>query len=414
MTQKQETFTAMKQRIAGRLSALGQSHINDYLEQLGMPEQETMLRQIDTLDLSILDPECADEKRGVFAPLYATTLEEIDRNRSRYTETGLAAIRAGKVGAVLLGGGQGTRLGCEHAKGMVNIGISSELFIFECLMNNLMRVTDQAGAFVPLFIMTSAENHEETQKFFAEKNYFGYSKDHIRFFRQEQLPTLNPDGRLMFSAPGVISTAPNGNGGWYASMENTGILKELRSSPIEWLNVFAVDNVLQSIADPCFIGAVIESGNVSGAKVVAKAAPDEKVGVLCLEDGRPSIVEYYEMTEEMRTLREPDGMLSYRFGVILNYLFRVDQLEETLTCKMPLHKVFKKIRYMDENGEIICPEEPNAYKFETLALDLVKLQKNCLAYEVEREKEFAPIKNKTGVDSVDTARELLRRNGITL
>ncbi|MBR5363403.1 MAG: UTP--glucose-1-phosphate uridylyltransferase [Oscillospiraceae bacterium] len=404
----------MKERICARLSALGQTHISDYLKQLNDTAQETMLRQIDTLDLSILDPECADEKRGSFAPLYATTLGEIAQNRARFTETGLAAIRAGKVGAVLLGGGQGTRLGCEHAKGMVDIGITRELFIFECLMNNLKRVTDQAGAYVPLFIMTSAENHNETQAFFAEKNYFGYSREHIRFFRQEQLPTVDPEGRLMLSAPGVISTAPNGNGGWYASMENTGMLSELRRSRIEWLNVFAVDNVLQAIADPCFIGAVIESGNVSGAKVVAKAAPDEKVGVLCLEDGRPSIVEYYEMTEEMRTRREPDGTLSYRFGVILNYLFRVDELENTLAYKMPLHKVFKKIRYMDENGNTVRPEAPNAYKFETLALDLVKLQKNCLAYEIEREKEFAPIKNQTGVDSVETARELLRRNGITL
>lgn len=414
MTQQQENLTAKKQRICQRLSALGQAHICTYLEQLGEAEQDAMLRQIDTLDLSILDPECADEQRGVFAPLYATTLEEIGRNRSRFTEAGLAAIRAGKVGAVLLGGGQGTRLGCEHAKGMVDIGITRELFIFECLMNNLRRVTEQAGAYIPLFIMTSVENHDETEAFFAEKNYFGYSKEHIRFFRQEQLPTVDPEGRLMLSAPGIISTAPNGNGGWYASMENTGLLHELRQSSIEWLNVFAVDNVLQSIADPCFIGAVIESGHVSGAKVVAKADPDEKVGVLCLEDGRPSIVEYYEMTEEMRTLREPDGNLSYRFGVILNYLFRVDQLEETLNCRMPLHKVFKKIRYMDESGNTVRPEAPNAYKFETLALDLVKLQKNCLAYEVEREKEFAPIKNKTGVDSVDTARELLRRNGIML
>lgn len=414
MTQQQENLTAKKQRICQRLSALGQAHICTYLEQLGEAEQDAMLRQIDTLDLSILDPECADEQRGVFAPLYATTLEEIGRNRSRFTVAGLAAIRAGKVGAVLLGGGQGTRLGCEHAKGMVDIGITRELFIFECLMNNLRRVTEQAGAYIPLFIMTSVENHDETEAFFAEKNYFGYSKEHIRFFRQEQLPTVDPEGRLMLSAPGIISTAPNGNGGWYASMENTGLLHELRQSSIEWLNVFAVDNVLQSIADPCFIGAVIESGHVSGAKVVAKAAPDEKVGVLCLEDGRPSIVEYYEMTEEMRTLREPDGNLSYRFGVILNYLFRVDQLEETLNCRMPLHKVFKKIRYMDESGNTVRPEAPNAYKFETLALDLVKLQKNCLAYEVEREKEFAPIKNKTGVDSVDTARELLRRNGIML
>lgn len=404
----------MKQRICERLAALGQSHIIQHLEQLDAAEQAAMLRQIDALDFSVLDPECADEKRGMFAPLYATTLEEIDQNRSRFTEVGLDAIRSGKVGAVLLSGGQGTRLGCTHAKGMVNIGISRELFIFECLIQNLKRVTDQAGVYVPFFIMTSAANHDETVNFFEEKNYFGYSKAHIRFFQQEQLPTVDTNGKLMLSEPGVISTAPNGNGGWYASMENTGILRELRNSQIEWLNVFAVDNVLQSIADPCFIGAVIESGSVSGAKVVAKTSPDEKVGVLCLENGRPSIVEYYEMTEEMRTRHEPDGTLSYRFGVILNYLFRTDQLEKTLSYKLPLHKALKQIRYMDEEGRIVDPEQPNAYKFETLALDLVKLQPNCLAYEVAREKEFAPIKNKKGDDSVDTARELLRRNGIVL
>ena len=414
MTENRETITAMKRRICDRLSALGQAHITAHLEQLGGDEQLAMLRQIDALDLSVLDPECADEKRGEFAPLYATTLAEIDRNRARFTAAGLEAIRAGKVGAVLLAGGQGTRLGCEHPKGMFNIGVERELFIFECLINNLLRVTEQAGAYVPLFVMTSAENHEETVAFFAEKQYFGYSPEHVRFFRQEQLPTVDPEGKLMLMSRGVVATAPNGNGGWYASMENTGMLHALRESNIEWLNVFAVDNVLQSIADPCFIGAVIESGSVSGAKVVAKAAPDEKVGVLCLEDGRPSIVEYFEMTEEMRTRREPDGTLSYRFGVILNYLFRTDQLEETLACRLPLHKAFKKIRFMGADGKPVMPEEPNAYKFETLALDLVKLQKNCLAYEVEREKEFAPVKNKTGVDSVDTARELLRRNGIAL
>ena len=224
MIQQQENIPAMKQRICAKLSALGQTHINEHLEQLGDAAQETMLRQIDALDLSILDPECADEKRGSFAPLYATTLAEIEKNRARFTETGLAAIRAGKVGAVLLGGGQGTRLGCEHAKGMVDIGITRELFIFECLMNNLKRVTDQAGAYVPLFIMTSVENHDETQAFFAEKNYFGYSKAHIRFFRQEQLPTVDPEGRLMFSAPGVISFPEGSSPNIYALSSNTFIL----------------------------------------------------------------------------------------------------------------------------------------------------------------------------------------------
>ena len=234
------------------------------------------------------------------------------------------------------------------------------------------------------------------------------------FFVQEQLPTVDTNGKLMLSGNGTISTAPNGNGGWYASMAKTGMLKVVQEAKIEWLNVFAVDNVLQRIADPCFIGAVIDSGKVSGAKVVAKAAPEEKVRVLCLEDGRPSIVEYYEMTDEMIHRREADGTLSYNYGVILNYLFRVDKLNKTLSVKLPLHRAFKKIKYMDENGEMITPDEPNAYKYETLVLDMVRLQDDCLAYEVDRNKEFAPVKNKTGVDSVDTARELLRLNGVEL
>lgn len=196
-------------------------------------------------------------------------------------------------------------------------------------------------------------------------------------------------------------------------MAKTGMLKIVQNAGIEWLNVFGVDNVLQRIADPCFIGAVIDSGKVSGAKVVAKADPNERVGVLCLEDGKPSIVEYYEMTDEMIHQREADGTLSYNYGVILNYLFRVDKLNKTLSVKLPLHKTFKKIKYLDADGRIVKPEEPNA-QFETLALDMVKLQDNCLAYEVERSKDFAPVKNKEGTDSVDTARELLKNNGVEL
>jgi UDP-N-acetylglucosamine/UDP-N-acetylgalactosamine diphosphorylase len=404
----------MKHKTSEMLNMLHQEHIVLHMRSLPEDEQLKMVSQIENLDLSVLNNDNSEEKRGHFEPLYATTLDEIAKNRNRYKEIGLQAIRDGKVGAVLLAGGQGSRLGFDHPKGMFNIGVERELYIFECLINNLLEVTNEAGAYVPLFVMTSTENYKETHEFFREHNYFGYSEDNVWFFMQEQLPTLDTNGKLMLSGRGTVSTAPNGNGGWYASMAKTGMLKIVKDAHIEWLNVFAVDNVLQRIADPCFIGAVIESGKVSGAKVVAKAAPNEKVGVLCLEDGRPSIVEYYEMTDEMINRREENGVLSYNYGVILNYLFHVDQLNKTLSVKLPLHRAFKKIKYMNENNEIVKPEEPNAYKFETLALDMVKLQDNCLAYEVDRSKEFAPVKNKEGVDSVETAQALLRKNGIEL
>ena len=152
----------------------------------------------------------------------------------------------------------------------------------------------------------------------------------------------------------------------------------------------------------------------SGAKVVRKAAPDERVGVLCTEDGRPSIAEYYEMTEEMATARKENGDLKYGFGVILNYLFSEKKLEQIADAKMPIHVVEKKIPYMDADGTFVKPEQPNGYKFETLVLDMVHMMDNCIPYEVVREREFAPIKNLHGVDSLDTARELLKGCGIQL
>lgn len=402
------------ERISEILNMLHQEHILKHLNTIPLEKQVQMLAQLNTLDYSILHSIDAESSRGVFSPLRATTVSEIADNANHYTDLGMQAIRASKVGAVLLAGGQGSRLGFDPPKGMFNVGINRELFIFECLINNLLEVVKQADAWVPLFIMTSVDNHDETKAFFEQHDYFGYSKDNVWFFQQEQLPTIDTDGKLMLSDVGKVSTAPNGNGGWYVSMAKTGMLKIVQNAGIEWLNVFGVDNVLQRIADPCFIGAVIDSGKVSGAKVVAKADPNERVGVLCLEDGKPSIVEYYEMTDEMIHQRESDGTLSYNYGVILNYLFHVDMLNKTLSVKLPLHKAFKKIKYLDADGRIIKPEEPNAYKFETLALDMVKLQDNCLAYEVERSKEFAPVKNKEGTDSVDTARELLRLNGVEL
>jgi UDP-N-acetylglucosamine/UDP-N-acetylgalactosamine diphosphorylase len=183
---------------------------------------------------------------------------------------------------------------------------------------------------------------------------------------------------------------------------------------IEWLNVYAVDNVLQRSADPCFVGATILKNCEVGAKVVRKNAPDEKVGVICLEDGRPSIVEYYELTDELMTARDENGDPAYYFGVILNYLFSVSALKRILGESLPLHIVEKKIPYLDETGALVKPESPNGFKFENLVLDMIHQMDSCLPFEVVREKEFAPIKNKTGVDSVESARALLAQNGVEL
>ncbi|MDE6501394.1 MAG: UDPGP type 1 family protein [Ruminococcus sp.] len=353
-------------------------------------------------------------KRGKFEPLGAVTIEDIARNRDKYYSAGAEAIKNGKVATVLLAGGQGTRLGFDKPKGMFDIGVTKELYIFECLINNMLNVVKDMGVYIPLYIMTSKINHNETVDFFEKKNYFGYDRKYVRFFIQDMAPSVDFNGKIYMESKSEISVSPNGNGGWFSSIVHAGLLKDIRNKGIEWINVFAVDNVLQQIADPCFIGAVINSGSQSGSKVVSKASPDERVGVLCTEDGKPAIVEYYEMTSEMRELLTADGELAYKYGVILNYLFSVDRLEKIISEKMPVHVVTKKIPYINEKGELTIPEKPNGYKFETLVLDMVHMQESCLLYEVERCKEFAPVKNADGVDSVDTARELLRINGIEL
>lgn len=399
-----------------KLSGAGQEHLLRYYEELNEEQRENLLRQIEHLDMELpkmVEHGVKEAERGVLAPLGAITLDEIDKKRESYETSGIQAIKKCKVGAVLLAGGQGTRLGLDGPKGMLNIGVDKELFLFERLVGNLMEVVEKTGAWIPLFIMTSEKNNEDTVTFFKEKNYFGYDPRYVFFFVQQMAPSVSYEGKFYMEDKDKVSTSPNGNGGWFVSLVKAGLLDEVRKFGVEWLNVFAVDNVLQKIADPVFVGAVLENKCVCGAKVVAKADPNERVGVLCLEDGKPSIVEYYEMTDEIIHSRDGEGKLLYNFGVILNYLFQVDTLVQIVEQNLPLHVVERKIPYINENGEYVKPEQPNGYKFETLVLDMIHLMDNCLSFEVERDKEFAPIKNATGVDSLESARNLMKKNGIS-
>ena len=397
-----------------KLKKYGQEHVLKYYDELLDEQRNTLIEQIDRTDFTVIGQAAETGKRGTTAPIKAMTIPEIDMGRERFERIGMEAVKAGKLGAVLLAGGMGTRLGSDAPKGMYDIGISKPVYIFQRLIENLMKVVEKAGNYIQLFVMTSEKNHDATVGFFKEHDYFGYDKDYIAFFKQDMAPAADFDGKVYMEAKDSIATSPNGNGGWFLSMKKSGLLELVEKRGIEWLNVFAVDNVLQSIADPVFAGAVLEGGYSVGSKVIRKVNPQEKVGVMCTEDGRPSIVEYIELTEDMLTQRDENGEYAYNFGVILNYLFKVDKLVNLLERKLPYHKSAKKIPYINEAGELVKPEEPNGYKYEQFILDMIQMLDSCLPFEVVRGKEFAPIKNKTGVDSVESARELLRKNGIEL
>lgn len=397
------------------LAKIGQSQLLQYYDELDETERVQLLSDIEKTNFKVVENigKNEGEFKGEISPINAISLDEIKANSKKYEEVGIRALKEKKVGAVLLAGGQGTRLGFDKPKGMFNIGVTRELSIFEQQMNNIKEVTNKTKVYFPIFVMTSVKNDEDTRKFFAEKNYFGYPKNRVFFFVQKTEPACDFNGKVYLEEKNRVSLSPNGNGGWYSSLMESECAKVVVGEGIEWLNIYAVDNVLQRICDPQFIGATLLSGVMCGAKVVKKACASEKVGVLCKQDGKPSIVEYYEMPDELKELKDDKGELVYRFGVILNYLFNVKKLNEIVNSKLPYHLAKKAVPHI-ENGVKVKPDAPCGYKFETLVVDMVKLMDTCLAYEVDRSKEFAPVKNKEGVDSVDTARALLKQNGVEI
>ena len=402
--------------IKSKLQKYNQQQLLMFENQLSEEEKADLYSQIESLDFSYLDNLCEAKRENVkISPIKAMTVAEIDSQKERFEKIGLMALSNQEVGALLLAGGMGTRLGSDKPKGMYDIGKTKTVYIFQRIIENLLEVVNKCGKMVPLFVMTSEKNNEDTMAFFEEQEYFGYDKNYIKFFVQEMAPCVDLNGKVLLEQKGRVATSPNGNGGWFSSLLACEEAKEmLEKFNIKWLNVFAVDNVLQKIADPVFVGATIEGEYEVGSKVIRKVGPYEKVGVMCKKNGRPSVVEYIDLTDEMALETDENGERVYNFGVILNYLFSVDLLYQIKDNKLPVHVVTKKVEHINERGEKVVPSEPNAHKFEMLCVDMVEFSPNCLPFEVVREKEFAPIKNKEGVDSVETAQKLLEQNGYIL
>jgi UDP-N-acetylglucosamine/UDP-N-acetylgalactosamine diphosphorylase len=387
----------------------------DELDEAGKAKLLTAIENINwDFEDALANPVDMSGKGRDIHPIAGLRRKDIEKREKEFEEIGVEAIKAGKVAAVLLAGGMGTRLGVDGPKGAYDIGVTKPLYIFEQQMKNLAEVNAKCGVRVPLYIMTSDKNHDQTTSFWKANNYFGYPETEVKFFKQDMAPAVDFNGKIFLETKDTPALSPNGNGGWFSSLKRAGYVDELKARGVEWLNIYAVDNVLQRIADPVFVGATIDSGVNCGAKVICKTNPYEKVGVLCMDGDKPDIIEYYELTEEMANQKDENGDLAYLYGAIMNYLFRLSQLEEIVNNKIPVHIVEKKIECLCEDGVTRKPEKENGKKFETLAVDLIKPMKSVLPFEVVREKEFAPIKNKTGVDSVESARELLKLNGVEL
>jgi len=394
-----------------------QEQLFKFEKELNKKEKDALEKQIEGLDFSYLNEFNSTSKANEceVTPMKSMTISEINKKCDCFKKIGIEALKRGEIGLVLVAGGMGTRLGSDKPKGMYNIGKTRDVYIFQRLFENALEVVKECGRMMPFFIMTSEKNDYDTRTFLKEKNYFGYDEKFVKFFVQDMAPCVDLNGKILLEEKGVIASSPNGNGGWFNSLlNNKEACQMLKESGVKWLNIFAVDNVLQKVGDPVFIGATLAGGYDVGGKVIRKADPYEKVGVVCKKNGKPSVIEYVDLTEEMAHEVDENGERVYNFGVIFNYLYNLELLYKIKDEKLPLHIVTKKVEYINDKGDKVKPEQPNAKKFEYLNVDMVELANTFLSFEVVREKEFAPIKNKEGVDSVESARKLLELNGYIL
>ena len=397
-----------------KLKKYNQEHIIKIMENFTNEEKEALASQVldmnfDTIK-SLYDELSKDDSRfgNNIEPIHALRKEKIsDEELKKIEELGENIIKSGKFAVATMSGGQGTRLGYNHPKGTFKIDVEPQpKYLFEIVCDTLKRANTQYGVVIPWYIMTSEDNNDEIIDFFEHNNYFGYPKEDVMFFKQGQMPLISEDGKLLVGENKLIKEASDGNGGIFSSMGKYGCLADMEKRGVKWLFIGSIDNVLLKMVDPYLIGLAEERNVKIATKSVLKNSPSERVGVICKQDGKVAVMEYSEIPAEYAEAVDEDGELIYGESHIMCNLFSLEILKELATKKLAYHKAHKKNSYLDENGNVVKPEEPNSYKFEMFIFDSFEYVNDIAILRGKREVDFAPVKNKEGNDSPETAREL--------
>ncbi len=393
-----------------------QAHVFSGWDALPEKERAAFHAQLEAVDLKLIDglfakrnePFAAMPAREYIDPLPVVGVAEVPPSSKT---AGELALWNGEVAALVVAGGQGTRLGFDKPKGLFPIGPVSEASLFQIHAEKVLALSWKYETEMPLLVMTSDATHTETVEFFHEEGFFGLAETQVKFFRQGTMPALDlASGKLLLEAPGKLFLSPNGHGGTLTALQDSGLLAELEASGIKHIFYFQVDNPLVKIADPAFVGQHIESRSEVSSKVVFKEKPEEKVGVLALLDGRCGIVEYSDMPAEMLNELADDGTLAFRAGNPAIHLFDLQFLKRVTTGpdRLAFHTAKKKVPHYDPTTAMtVAPTVENALKFELFVFDALPLADRWLAVQTLREDEFAPLKNATGADSPDSARALM-------
>ncbi|MBQ8827975.1 MAG: UDPGP type 1 family protein [Clostridia bacterium] len=398
------------------LAVYGQEHLLAFYDELDNSEKEFLINQIINIDFELVKKlyegagqEADISSEDVIAPIgYKDKLSFTSEQNEIYLKKGNQLMNDGCFAAVTMAGGQGTRLGHNGPKGTYDIGLPSHESLFEIQCRRLSEQSRTCGKTIPWYIMTSRENDAATRAFFEEHEYFGYDPSCIMFFVQSMLPMVDFDGKVVLESKGKIKEGADGHGGLFAAMLKNGVYDDMKKRGVKWIFVGGIDNVLLKLCDAVFLGFVDESGCGIGAKSLVKRDAREKVGVFCKLNGKPYVIEYTEVSDEMAEARDENGEFVYGDAHILCNMFNISAFEKMSgeICGLPYHTAIKKTTYVDSTGNAVTPDKPNAYKFEAFIFDAFKYFDSMAIMRVERSEEFAPVKNKDGEDSPETARML--------
>lgn len=408
------------------LNQFDQGHILQWWEELTADEQARLTEQLSLVDYAQLKAlvggamaeeaaeSPADKARRAVPPSQIVRLPKTPEDRAewqRAEDKGNELLAQGKVGAILVAGGQGTRLGFPHPKGMFPIGPVSGHSLFQILAEQLLARSKVAGVGIPYYIMTSDATHAETVDFFRQHDHFGLAAEDVHFFKQGNMPAVDAaTGRLLLAGKSELCLSPNGHGGLLYALRDAGLIEDMKQRGIEHLHYHQVDNPTAKVCDPAFLGFHVLRNSDLSTKVVAKRSAEEKMGVLVEVDGRTQIIEYSDMPEDVTNQMEK-GQLRFWAGNTAMHAFRREFLEELLAddLSLPFHRAHKKVPYWDDTGQVVEPDQPNAWKFERFIFDALPKARTALVVEAHRAEEFNPVKNAEGHDSPAEVRDAMRR-----
>ena len=391
------------------LTKHNQSHLLRFWDQLDQAARTALLQQVADLDFTslarmqaMLKTKSAAAAAGEIRPAQVVELDAASRTRA--VARGEEELRSGRVGVVLVAGGQGSRLGFDGPKGAFPIGPVTNAVLFHFHVRKVLALGRRHSVMVPLYIMVSRANHAATRACFEEHGWFGMKRADVHFFEQGMWPALDAGGRIILDAPGHIFLGPDGHGGTLSALAASGALADMEKRGLKTIFYFQVDNPMVEVADPAFLGVHLNEQADISLKVCAKRDPQEGLGVVVARDGRCAMVEYSELSDEQKNRRTAGGDLYFKFGSVAIHVFSLPFLQQEARAALPLHVAHKKVPVCGDDGKTVTPAKPNGYKFEKFIFDVLPDAKKVVNLAFDRREEFSPVKNASGDDSPATTR----------